>query len=183
MARALTRAVLTVRTSSAALAVTLLVGAAGCGGGSGSSTDTTERVDTADFASRVQAELRRVTGTVVDNVACPTGVKATPGTSFECGGSFNGEADGVIVTVPRGNGQLQLRLRNLLLGKLETQIRTSLEKQKLPLASVDCAGPQPQRRGGKFSCTAEDRKGRRLRIAVTQVDDAGNVRFKVSSGR
>jgi hypothetical protein len=182
VARALTRAVPAVRLPAAALAVTLLVGVAGCGGGSGSSKDTSERVDTSDFAGRIQAELGRITGTVVDNVACPTGVRATPGTSFECGASFNGEADGVIVTVPRGSGQLQLRLRNLLLGKLETQIRTSLEKQKVPLAALDCAGPQPQRRGGEFVCTGEDRKGRRLRIAVEQVDDAGTVRFTVPGG-
>lgn len=179
MAGTLTGAMPAVRPWSTVLAVTLLVGAAGCGGGSGSSKETSERVDTADFASRVQAELRRVTGTVVDNVACPTGVRATPGTSFECGASFNGEADGVIVTVPRGTGQLQLRLRNLLLGKLETQIRTSLERQKLPLVSLDCPGPQPQKRGGKFLCTAENQKGRRLRVTVQQVDDAGNVKFKL----
>lgn len=165
------------------LAAALTLGLAGCGGGdSDDQPSKGPRVDTADFARRVTKDLARITGTVVADVACPSGVVATPGTTFECGASFNGEADGVIVTVTGAadaRDGFRLRLRNLLLGKLELAIRERFAKQKLRLASLDCPGPQPQRRGGSFRCRARDGKGRRFDVLVTQTDDAGNVTFRV----
>ena len=164
-------------TARAAIVVAGVVGLAACGG------EDSERPPprTIDVA-RLQAELTRTmaqrTRTTVDLMACPA-VVPRAGRTFECSASFDGEAGLVVVTLTDSTGRrYRARLKNLLLGKLERAIQDRVARGGFPVASVDCPGPIPQRRGQISLCTIEDRHGRDSRVKVTQLDDHGNIRIE-----
>lgn len=151
---------------------------AGCGGGS----EPSARVDNAALERSLLTLLQRQTATVVDRVACPNDIEPQAGRVFECNAAFNGEADAIVVTLINASAarpRYRARLKNLLLGKLESAIVAQFRRAGTRLLAVDCPGPQPQRRGGAFRCAVQDARGRRGRVSVTQTDDRGTVRFRL----
>jgi hypothetical protein len=131
---------------------------------------------------RLQNELTRMmarrTRTTVDLMACPA-VVPRAGRTFECSASFDGEPGLVVVTLTDSTGRhYRARLKNLLLGRLERAIQDRVARDGFPVASVDCPGPIPQRRGQISLCTIEDRRGRDVRVKVTQLDDRGNIQIE-----
>lgn len=116
----------------------------------------------------------------MDRVACPNDVPARRGAKLECNASFNGEADAIEVTLARpgaGPGEYRVRLKDLLLGKLETVVKRRFAARHVQIAALDCPDPQPQRRGHMFVCNIDDRSGRHIHLRVAELDDAGHLRF------
>lgn len=148
---------------------------AGCGSG----TEKPAGIDNARLERDLTVKLKRETGTVVDQMACPSPV-GRPGLTFECNGAFDGEPDIVIVTLlaadPAG-GRFRARLKNLLGGRLESAIDRELRRRGVAVTSVLCPTPVAQRRGVSFECEIETRNGARGKVRVTQTDDRGNVRI------
>jgi hypothetical protein len=160
---------------AAALAAAAVLGS--CGGG-----DRESRPARITDVVRLQDELTRMmarrTRTTVDLMACPT-VVPRAGRTFECSASFDGEAGLVVVTLTDATGRhYRARLKNVLLGPLERAIQDRVARDGFPVASVDCPGPIPQRRGQISLCTIEDRRGRDVRVKVTQLDDRGNIQIE-----
>lgn len=127
-----------------------------------------------DLTSR----FNRQTGAEVASMACPT-VEPRRGRRFECSAAFDGEPGVVEVTLldDQTRPRYRARLKNLLLGPLERAIQQRLARAGVPVASVDCPGPVPQRRGRVSICSVEYRRGGRSDLRVEQVDDRGNIRF------
>ena len=123
--------------------------------------------------------LKRETATAVEHMACPA-VTPRAGATIECSAAFNGEAGLVEVTLLDGSARprYRARLKNLLRGPLERAIQARLGRAGYPVASVDCPGPIPQRRGSSFTCRIEDSQGRGAELRVQQTDDRGHVRFE-----
>ena len=160
---------------AAAVAAAALL--ASCGG-----EDSERRPTRTTDVVRLQGELTRMmarrTRTTVDLMACPT-VVPRAGRTFECSASFDGEPGLVVVTLTDATGRhYRARMKNLLLGRLERAIQDRVARDGFPVASVDCPGPIPQRRGKISLCTIEDRRGRDVRVKVTQLDDRGNIQIE-----
>lgn len=148
---------------------------AGCGSGG----EHARGIDNIRLEHELTAEMKRQTGTVVDQMACPSPV-GRPGLTLECNGAFDGEPDVVVVTLlaadPSG-GRFRAHLKNLLGGRLESAIGRELRRRGVPVSSVLCPSPVVQRRGVIFVCEIETRTGARGKVRITQTDDAGNVRI------
>jgi hypothetical protein len=149
---------------------------AGCGSGGG---DGPKGIDNTRLERELTALMKRQTGTVVDQMACPSPV-GRAGLTIECNGAFDGEPDIVIVTLLAADparGRFRARLKNLLGGRLESAIGRELRRRGVAVTSVLCPTPVAQRRGVSFQCEIETRDGARGRVRVTQTDDGGNVRI------
>ena len=157
-------------------ATCLLLIVAGCG----ASVSGDRTVDNVALQSSLQRRLAAETQTIVDRVACPGDVRARAGVHLECNASFNGEADAIEVTLTGPDaraGRYHSRLKNLLLGKLETVVKRAFAAQHVQIAALDCPDPQPQQRGHVFVCNVDDQRGRRTHLRVVELDNAGRVRF------
>jgi hypothetical protein len=68
--------------------------------------------------------------------------------------------------------------------KLEAEIKKGLATRTgIGIKSVSCPEEVEVKEGDKFRCTALSVNGDRAPIEVTQVDDAGSVRWRVAPGR
>jgi Domain of unknown function (DUF4333) len=163
------------RLGAAGLATAALAAAgtlAGCGG---SERPPPRKVDVVAIQKELTRTRARRTLTTVDQMACPAAV-ARAGRTFECTATFDGEPGLVVVTLTDATGRhYTARMKNVLLGRLEGAIHNRAARDGFPVASVDCPGPIPQRRGQISLCTIEDRQGRDVRVKVTQLDDRGNI--------
>jgi hypothetical protein len=148
----------------------------GCGGGPEESR--ARKIDVVPLQRQLTGLMARRTRTTVDQMACPS-VVPRAGRTFECTASFDGEPGLVVVTLTDATGRhYRARLKNVLLGRLERAIQSRVARDGFPVASVDCPGPIPQRRGQISLCTIEDRRGRDVRVKVTQLDDRGSIRIE-----
>lgn len=166
------------RIGALAFLVAAVVGLlSGCGGGD---QPARPQLDVTWLQRDLTATLKRQTGiAAVEHMACPQ-VQPRPGLTLECSAAFNAEPDPIVVTLldARPRPRYRARLKNLLLGALEGALQRRLERAGFPVASVDCPGPVPQRRGGMSTCTVEDPQGREAEVRVVQIDDRGRVRFE-----
>jgi Domain of unknown function (DUF4333) len=155
------------------------LGAAALGGcGGGQERPPVRTVDVVAVQDELTRRMARVTGTMVDAMACPQVIVRT-GRTFECSASFDGEPGVIVVTLTDSTGRhYRARLKNLLLGRLEAALQSGLARTGFRAASVDCPGPVPQQRGQVSFCTVEDRRGRQARVRVVQIDAEGRVRFR-----
>ena len=163
-------------------AIVLAVAFAGCGGDRRPPPD---RFDERALEANLTRELARHTRTVIDRMACPEVKRPRAGLTIECSASFNAEADLVVVTLTDSSGRpdrYRARLKNLLLGRLEPAIQTRLAELGTPIVSIDCPGPVPQRLGQVSYCEAQDARGRKATLRVTQTDDDGHIRFEQVRG-
>jgi hypothetical protein len=66
---------------------------------------------------------------------------------------------------------------------VERQIKTGIEqKTKAEVRSVECPEDRPVKKGDVFSCTVTLNNGFKAPAQVTQVDDEGNLRWRIGRG-
>jgi hypothetical protein len=115
-------------------------------------------------------------------VACPSRIPQQAGHSFTCTASFEVGTYPVAVTEIGGEGQVRYSnprpLIVLNIAKVERAIEASVSRQRHVTANVSCPAEVLQRAGLAFRCTAVVKAGaRRFSFAVSEVDDAGHVRY------
>lgn len=64
--------------------------------------------------------------------------------------------------------------------QLETDLQKQLQDQVGQSLTVTCPDNQPVKTGASFECTAKAESGPTFTVTVTQQDDAGNVKWKIS---
>ncbi|MEX0993069.1 MAG: DUF4333 domain-containing protein [Solirubrobacterales bacterium] len=64
--------------------------------------------------------------------------------------------------------------------KLESDIEKALTKAGTPAESVDCPSDVEPDKGSRFECTVETKNGKQRKVVVTQLDNEGHVRFRLS---
>jgi hypothetical protein len=171
------------RTAGACLALAAAALGA-CGGGD--RPPASGGFDKSALERSLTREMARRTGTTVELMACPPVRAPRAGLTFECSAAFNAEPGVVIVTLVDAGARpprYRARLKNLLLGQLELTLQRRLREVGTPVASIDCPGPVPQRRGQVSYCHVEDPRGRPGTLRVVQTDDDGTVRTEQVRGR
>jgi ABC-type uncharacterized transport system auxiliary subunit len=72
--------------------------------------------------------------------------------------------------------------KKLKADSIETQIKDGIvKKTKADVKSVDCPEDRPVKQGDVFSCTVTLANGFKAPVRVTQVDDKGNLRWRVGA--
>ncbi|MEO7092123.1 MAG: DUF4333 domain-containing protein [Polyangiales bacterium] len=65
--------------------------------------------------------------------------------------------------------------------KLETAIADGMKGQSIPTKSVTCPADREAKKGDTFECDAVTEKGDTVKVKIEQVDDQGNVNWKVDA--
>jgi len=152
----------------------------GCGG----SLTVTSFLDV-ERLERTNADgITAQTGTNVESVACPDEVAMEAGNVFEC--TVTDESGNTaIVTVTQdddvGNMTWELPEDTLLdIARVEEVISEGIADQLgVVTASVECPDEVLIEAGNDFECTVTDDQGNTDVVAVTQVDDAGNISWEL----
>jgi hypothetical protein len=63
--------------------------------------------------------------------------------------------------------------------KIEASVQAELASKGVKLKVFDCPEGRPLQKGDKFDCSGVDQDGRALTFHVEQMDDAGNVNWKM----
>jgi hypothetical protein len=165
------------REGRAAVVATGAVVVAAALGGCGEKT-----LETGNVEKSVRQQFADKLRTPVAAVDCPDSVPARKGGEFRCTARFpDGETDPVQVVQTDDEGHVRARLVNIVTGKLERLITAQFAAQGLTV-TTRCPDRHPIRRGDVFTCSVRDRAGRSGTVRVTQLDDAGRVRFELVRG-
>jgi hypothetical protein len=139
-----------------------------------------EVVDTGDAEQRISESVAAQIKADVKSVDCPNDVDAKKGDVFTCtvtGG--DGTKGPVEVRQEDDKGNVTFRAPLLHTGTAESVIEQGLsDRDRLDVEAVDCPDIVVARAGGKLTCKGV-RAGKTYRIAVTQVNDQGDIRFEL----
>jgi uncharacterized protein DUF4333 len=139
-----------------------------------------EVVDTADAEQRIRDSVAQQVKADVESVRCPDDVKAKRGGVFTCtvtGADGTQAPVGVRQEDDKGNVSFQAPL--LHTGTAESVIEQGVsDRDKIDLDAVDCPDIVVAKAGAKMTCKGlRDRKV--YDIAVTQVNDQGDIRYRL----
>jgi|GEM_PF-1812080 len=167
---------------------------------SASMGDTGGTFDAAQLGGEIAADLTAQLGGAFE-VACPEDQPVEPGSTFECEAvDENGQVGVIGVTVVDEDGNVDWELLEVRNGDasgdasgdaedatgevfdgahLGGVIAADLSAQLGGAFDVSCPEDQPMRPGATFECEATDGAGQIGLIAVTAVDDTGNVDWEL----
>ena len=137
-------------------------------------------VDTADAEQRISESVADQVKANVRSVSCPKDVKAKTGGVFTCtvtGG--DGTKAPVRVRQQDDKGNVTFQASLLHTGTAESVIEQGVsDREHVELDAVDCPDIVEARAGAKLTCKGI-RAGKKYDIAVTQVNDQGEIRFRL----
>lgn len=159
-------------TVAAVVAVASVALGAGC-------SATVKQVDTSKIEQAIGSQFSKQGGTPITNVSCPDTVDAKKGDVFTCTATFqDGDQEPVKVTQTDDHGHVLAKLVNLPVTSIQNQIKRAFGRQGLNV-SAECPVKIAERKGNDFTCTITSTAGDTAKVAVTQLDDSGRVRFKL----
>jgi hypothetical protein len=155
--------------AAAAIAAAGALGLTGCG----------TEIDSAKGERLIRRAVSEQVGADVRSVRCPKGLEARKGATFRCTVTGrDGSTGQAVVTERDDNGNVGIDAPFLHTGEVERLIAADLKHKVGDAVRVSCPEIVPVRRGGRFTCDGRS-GGSRARIAVTQVDLRGHVRYRV----
>jgi hypothetical protein len=161
-------------TCAIALAAAALVAGALTGCGSSATRLDSVRVERA-IADTILRERN-----LYATVACPSSVPQKAGHAFTCQAHLDVGTYPIEVTETNGSGHVRYENQRPLVvldtKKVQRAIRASIHNQRDLPSTVRCPAEVLQQAGLAFTCRANVH-GRSYRFAVSELDDAGHVRY------
>lgn len=141
----------------------------------------TRHLDSVKIERSIQQSVAQQRG-LHSTVTCPAQVPQEAGRVFTCDAHLDVGIYPVTVTEIGSGGQVRFADRRPLIvlniAKVRRAIETSVSRQRKVSASVSCPSEVLQRAGIVFRCTAVvEGTSHRYPFAVTELDNAGHVRF------
>lgn len=160
--------------ATAAAVLLASIGASACG-------SSAKRLDGEKVERAIATSVLRERG-LYTTVACPSKIPQLAGHTFTCTARLKVGAYPVSVTEVDGAGHVRYQDRRPLvvldIAKVEHAIEASVLHQRRVRATVSCPSEVLQQAGVAFRCTAAvDGGARSYPFVVTEVDDAGHLRY------
>jgi hypothetical protein len=136
-------------------------------------------IDAAKGEKLIRRAVTAQVGAKVRSVTCPKGLTAKKGATFRCRVvGADGSSGQVTVTERDDKGKVSIDAPFLHVGEVEDQIEADLKQKVGDDVTLRCPEIVVVAKGDRFSCRGRS-GGSRARIAVTQQDARGHVRYRV----
>lgn len=128
----------------------------------------------------IKKTVAQQVGAKVKDVRCPSGLTAKKGETFTCTVSgADGSSGKMLVKEKDDQGNVNVTAPFIHVRDLERLISSGISKQVGSSVTVACPEIIPGRKDATLSCDATAGADKAT-VAVTQTDDQGNVRYKLS---
>ena len=138
-----------------------------------------KEIDDKKAESFIAKQVRNQVGSQVASVACPSGLTAKKGETFECTVTgTDGSTGKTTVTEKDDQGNVSVSAPFIHVRDLERTIGQGIAQQIGSDVDVGCPEIIPGEKGAVFECEATSGSDKAT-VEVTQTDGQGNVNYKV----